>query len=78
MTVEPYGSARTVFWIVDKRKALTPNDVDSRDALGGRLLRFADHYRQIAQPFAWTFTREDLNQLLAGITAHQPRLTLAA
>jgi hypothetical protein len=121
MSVEPYASARTVYWIVDngsshagntsieriqetwknarlihlpihtswlnqielyfsivQRKALTPNDFDSLDALAERLLRFGDHYRQIAQPFAWTFTRADLEQLLARIDNHEPRLRLAA
>jgi hypothetical protein len=121
MTVEPYASARTVYWIVDngsshagnasiermqqtwknarlihlpihaswlnqielyfsivQRKALTPNDFDSLDALTERLLRFADHYRQIARPFEWTFGRADLDRLLARIDAHQPQLTLAA
>jgi len=121
MTVEPYCSARTVFWIVDngsshagqasiarlegayanlrlihlpihaswlnqielyfsilQRKALTPNDFDSLDALAERLLRFGDHYRQIAQPFEWTFTRDDLDRLLARIDAHQPQLAHAA
>jgi DDE superfamily endonuclease len=121
MTVEPYASARTVYWIVDngsshagnasiermqttwknarlihlpihaswlnqielyfsivQRKALTPNDFDSLDALAERLLRFADHYRQIAKPFDWNFTRPDLDRLLARIDAHQPQLQLAA
>ena len=35
---------------------------------------FADHYRQIAKPFEWTFTRADLDRLLARIAAHQPQL----
>jgi hypothetical protein len=121
MSVEPYASARTVYWIVDngsshagntsiermeekwknarlihlpihaswlnqielyfsivQRKALTPNDFGSLNALAERLLRFADHYRQIAQPFEWTFTRTNLERLLARIDAHQPDLQLAA
>jgi hypothetical protein len=121
MTVEPYCSARTVFWVVDngsshagnasieriertwmnarlihlpvhaswlnqielyfsivQRKALTPNNFHSLDALTERLLRFGDHYRQIARPFEWTFTRADLDRLLARIAAHQPLLALAA
>jgi len=61
-----------------QRKALTPNDFDSLDALSERLLRFGDHYRQIAQPFEWTFTRADLDRLLARIEAHESRLALAA
>jgi hypothetical protein len=57
-----------------QRKALTPNDFDSLDE---RLLR-GDHYGQIAQRFEWTFTRADLDHLLARIQAHQLRLALAA
>ncbi|HEX5247084.1 MAG TPA: transposase [Gaiellaceae bacterium] len=121
MSVEPYRSARTVFWIVDngsshagqasidrlesaydnlrlihlpihaswlnqielyfsivQRKALTPNDFDSLDALAKRLLGFGDHYRQIARPFEWTFTRDDLDHVLTSITAHERDLQLAA
>jgi hypothetical protein len=61
-----------------KRKALAPNDFDSLQALAERLLDFGDHYRQIARPFEWTFTRADLGRLLARIDAHTPDLTLAA
>ena len=121
MSVEPYASARTVYWILDngsshagntsiermeekwknarlvhlpihaswlnqielyfsivQRKALTPNDFDSLEALTERLLRFGEHYRQIAKPFQWTFTRSDLDRLLARIESHQPDLKLAA
>jgi DDE superfamily endonuclease len=121
MSVEPYASARTVYWIVDngsshagnasiermqerwpnahlihlpihaswlnqielyfsivQRKALTPNDFDSLDALADRLLCFGEHYRQIARPFEWTFTRHDLDRLLARIQPHEPALALAA
>lgn len=121
MRIEPYCSARTVFWIVDngsshagqasidrlegayhnlrlihlpihaswlnqielyfsivQRKALTPNDFDSLDTLADRLLRFGDHYRQIARPFDWTFTRPDLDRVLANISAHDHSLQIAA
>ena len=60
------------------RKALTPNDFHSHDALTDRLLRFGDHHRQIAKPFQRTFTRADLDHLLAKIDLHEPQLTLAA
>ena len=43
-----------------------------------RLLRFGEHYRQIARPFDWTFTRADLYRVLAKITEREPRLALAA
>jgi hypothetical protein len=61
-----------------QRKALTPNNFDSLDALAERLLRFGEHYRKIAQPFASTFTQDDLHRLLARIEPHQPRLALVA
>lgn len=67
-----------LYFSIVQRKALTPNDFDSLDALTERLLRFGKHYRQIARPFEWTFSRTDLDRLLARIDAHQPQLTLAA
>jgi hypothetical protein len=121
MNVEPYRSARTVYWVVDngpshagktsvermrdahpnaqlihlpvhaswlnqielyfsivQRKALTPNDFDSLDALSDRLLAFGDYYRPIARPFEWTFTRQDLDRVLARIADREPHLQLVA
>lgn len=120
MTVEPYASARRVFWIVDngsshagktsiarmhaahdnaelihlpvhaswlnqaelffsiiQRKALTPNDFGSLQQLARRLIDFGQHYRNIARPFQWTFTRQDLDGVLVKI-APQPELAIAA
>jgi hypothetical protein len=67
-----------LYFSIVQRKALTPNDFDCLDALSERLLGFSDHYRQIARPFEWTFTRTDLDRLLARIDAHEPQHTLAA
>jgi hypothetical protein len=67
-----------LYFSIVQRKALTPNDFATLDALAERLLGFGDHYRQIAQPFEWTFTRTDLERLLARIDAHEPNLQLAA
>jgi hypothetical protein len=61
---------------VEDRTGIEP--FDRLEALAERLLRFAVHYRQIAQPFERTFTRTDLDRLLARIEAHEPGLTLAA
>ena len=41
-------------------------------------MAFEDHYRQIAKPFEWTFTRADLDALLARLASREPRLRLAA
>jgi hypothetical protein len=121
MTVEPYKSARRVFWIVDngsshagktsiarmhaahdnaellhlpvhaswlnqaelffsivQRKALTPNDFGSLQELARRLMDFGQHYRNIARPFKWTFTRQDLQRVLDKIADREPQLALAA
>lgn len=67
-----------LYFSIVQRKALTPNNFDSLEALTERLLRFGEHYRQIARPFQWTFTRTDLNRLLTRIAPHEPQLKLAA
>jgi DDE superfamily endonuclease len=60
-----------LYFSIVQRKALTPNDFHTTDELAKRLLAFAEHYRQIARPFQWTFTRQDLDALLARIDAGQ-------
>ena len=67
-----------LYFSIVQRKALTPNDFPDLQALTERLLAFATHYRQIARPFEWTFTRNDLNQVLARIADREPDLRLAA
>jgi hypothetical protein len=65
-----------IYFSILQRKALTPNDFADLGALAARIAAFEEHYRQIAKPFAWTFTRSDLDALLARLAArdHQPRL----
>jgi DDE superfamily endonuclease len=67
-----------LYFSIVQRKALTPNNFPSLEALALRLLAFGEHYRQIARPFAWTFTRTDLKRVLARIADREPRLRLAA
>lgn len=121
MSVEPYASARRVFWIVDngsshagrasierlegayenlrlihlpihaswlnqielyfsivQRKALTPNDFASLDDLTERLLGFQEHYAEIARPFKWSFSRDDLDRVIERIESREPELRLVA
>jgi hypothetical protein len=54
------------------------NDFPNLHALTERLLAFTEHYRQIARPFEWTFTRQDLNNVLTKIADREPHLRLAA
>jgi DDE superfamily endonuclease len=60
-----------LYFSIVQRKALTPNDFHSTEELAERLLAFGEHYHQIARPFEWTFTRQDLDALLARIDAAQ-------
>ncbi len=53
-----------VYFSIIQRKALTPNDFPSLEAVAQRLLAFERHYESIATPFEWKFTRRDLQALL--------------
>ena len=66
-----------VFSVI-QRKVLTPNDFTSLQAIVDRLDNFEHHYNEIAKPFKWTFTRDDLEALIARVAQHEPRLRLAA
>ena len=64
-----------IYFSILQRKALTPNDFPSLEALQERLLGFARYYEAIAQPFEWKFTRKDLDSLLQRIDrAHTANL----
>ncbi len=67
-----------IYFSILQRKALTPNDFADLDALAVRIMAFQAHYRQIAQPFDWTFTRADLDALLTRLASREPHLRLAA
>ena len=67
-----------IYFSILQRKALTPNDFEDLDALAARITAFEEHYRQIAQPFEWTFTRAKLDALLARLAGREPHLRLAA
>jgi len=54
-----------IYLSVVQRKVVTPNDFDDLDTLQHQLLAFGRRYEQIAAPFQWTFTRQDLDRLLA-------------
>ena len=60
-----------IYFSILQRKALTPKDLSSLEELAERLLAFGRHYRQIAQPFQWTFTRTDLERVLERVDQHE-------
>jgi hypothetical protein len=65
-----------IYFSVVQRKVLTPNDFADLDTLEQRLLAFGRRYEQIAEPFEWKFTRQDLDRLLA--RTNDPAVRLAA
>ena len=58
-----------IYFSIVQRKVLTPNDFLSLADLEQRLLAFQAHYERTASPFKWTFTRSDLQALLAKLNA---------
>jgi hypothetical protein len=42
------------------------------------LLAFQQHYEQVATPFEWRFTKNDLNALLDRVAAHEDALRAVA
>jgi hypothetical protein len=51
-----------LYFSIVQRKALTPLDVAGEAALTKRLLDFQDYYQEIAKPFSWKFTANDLRK----------------
>ena len=70
-----------IYFSIVQRKALTPNDFPSRQAVADRLESFERYFESIARPFEWKFTRADLNALIARMRsrhAQTQQLKLAA
>src|SRR4051812_22770688 len=61
-----------IYFSVTQRKVLSPNNFPDLDTLEHSLLDFGRHYEQIAAPFEWKFTRQDLHRLLDRLNASQP------
>lgn len=54
-----------IYFSIVQRKVLTPNDFGSVPELQPRLLAFQTHYQRSASPFQWTFSRKNLQPLVA-------------
>lgn len=66
-----------IYFSIVQRKVLTPNDFSSLATLSARLMEFQSYYENIARPFKWKFTRDNLNQVLervSGYSFEQERL----
>jgi hypothetical protein len=67
-----------IYFSIVQRKVLQPNDFSDLTAAEERLLAFGRHYEQVAQPFEWKFTRDDLDRLLERLDTPTRAATLAA
>jgi len=52
------------YFSILQRKVLTPNDLTSLNALEERIAAFGQRYSSLGKPFAWTFTRQELERRL--------------
>ena len=59
-----------IYFSIVQRKALQPNDFADLDALEGHVPAFSRRHEQIAEPFAWKFTRRDLERQLSRLDEH--------
>ena len=67
-----------IYFSIVQRKVLTPNDFPSLDAVAERLLAFQERYEQMAKPFQWKFTRQDLSDLLEKLQRRPTEVARAA
>ncbi len=70
-----------IYHSIIQRKLLDPNDFASTAELARALNDFERRYNEIATPFAWNFTRQDLAKLLDRLDEpkhERPPLALAA
>ncbi len=53
-----------IYFSIIQRKVLTPNDCATLDELIERIVAFGKRYSALDKPFAWRFTRQDLERRL--------------
>jgi hypothetical protein len=67
-----------IYFSIVQRKLLVPNEYDDLAALARTLNDFERRWNEVAQPFEWNFTRDDLAELIERLAAREPQLRLAA
>ncbi|MGH2713974.1 MAG: hypothetical protein ACRDM7_08840 [Thermoleophilaceae bacterium] len=67
-----------IYHLIIQRKVLDPNDFASTAEIARALNAFERRYNEIAQPFAWDFTRQDLAELIDRLADHDHEPSLAA
>jgi hypothetical protein len=67
-----------IYYSIIQRKLLEPNDFANLADIARTLNAFERRWNEIAEPFEWNFTRDDLAKLIERLTPHEPQLKLAA
>lgn len=67
-----------IYFSIVQRKVLEPNDFEDVPAVARTLNEFERHWNEIAEPFEWNFTHDDLAALMERLSAHETQLRLAA
>ena len=67
-----------IYFSIVQRKVLEPNYFDNLANLARTLNAFEQHWNEVAEPFDWRFTRDDLAELMERLSRHEPQLRLAA
>jgi len=62
-----------IYFSILQRKARSPDDFPTHEAVAQRILAFQQHYQAIAQPFEWRFTRSDLARVMKHSYQRRPR-----
>ncbi|HEX9986297.1 MAG TPA: hypothetical protein VGF69_23765, partial [Thermoanaerobaculia bacterium] len=57
-----------IYFSILQRKVLTPNDFQSLPELERTILAFQNRFSNLAKPFKWKFTRDDLRRYLDKLT----------
>ena len=66
-----------IYFSILQRKAISPSDFADLDDLADRILAFQDRYNATAEPFDWTYTRDDLKAFLKRLNDHEPHSGLS-
>jgi len=66
-----------IYFSIIQRKVLTPNDCTSLQELEDRIIEFGTRYSALGKPFAWCFTRQDLERRLRDPLLQSAAATLA-
>jgi hypothetical protein len=67
-----------IYFSIIQRKVLKPNDYTSLEELVEALHAFGKRYSALGKPFAWCFTRQDLERRLRDPLLQPDGLTLAS